>query len=308
MKYELSQAGYRDFLNAAPVYTNYLLPERSDLTGGSGGNYATINTRLFPAGSRNNLVVSNNTGTDVISTNATVNATYNDVNDGEWTACNFLYWSDAAAFLDWAALRPMTEFEYEKAANGPVAINYPQFASGTYYQVNTAIGGVLNPNTNTETINHSNLGNNFLNTSETGINGPLRGGFAADNLSTRQSSAGSYYGVMELSGNLWEPVVTCANVAGRSFVGTSIGDGSIGGLSGRANEDTWPGLQNDPTAANTAGEVQKLNIAGISKKGGGFDQNLYSAISDVNFDPATAGEVYPTTRANAKAFGCRGVR
>ncbi len=311
MKYELSQAGYRDFLNASPVYANYLLPERSELTGGSGGNYATIGTKLFPFylfhADRNNLYVSGSYGTEVVGTNANGDATYNDVSDGEWTACNFLYWSDAAAFLDWAALRPMTEFEYEKAANGPAAINYPQFASGTYFQVNAA-GGVIGSYTNAETIDHSNLNNNFLNTSETGINGPLRGGFAADNLSTRQSSGGSYYGVMELSGNLWEPVVTCANVAGRSFVGTNLGDGSISGLSGRCNVPTWPGVQNDVTQANAAGEVDRLNTAGIAKKGGGFDQNLYSAISDVNYDPATVGEAYPTTRAAARAFGCRGVR
>jgi formylglycine-generating enzyme required for sulfatase activity len=305
MKYELSQAGYRDFLNAAPVYANYLLPERSDLTG---ANYATIGSKLFPTGFRNNLYVSANYGTDVVGTNANGNTTYNEANDGEWTACNFLYWSDAAAFLDWAALRPMTEFEYEKAANGPAAINYPQFASGTYFQVAAAIGGALNPYTNAETINHSNLANNYLNTSETGINGPLRGGFAADNLSTRQSSAGSYYGVMELSGNLWEPVVTCANVAGRSFNGTSLGDGSISGLSGRANEDTWPGVQNDATQVNAAGEIQKLYTAGIAKKGGGFDQSLYSSLSDVNYDPGVTATAYPTTRANAAAFGCRGVR
>jgi hypothetical protein len=305
MKYELSQAGYRDFLNAAPCYANYLLPERSDLTN---GNYTTIGARLFPLGHRNNLYVNNNYGTDVVGTKSNIfGTTYNGPADGEWTACNFLFWSDAAAFLDWAALRPMTEFEYEKAANGPEPINYPQFASGTYFQVNVASGGVLFPNTNTETIAHSNLANNYLNTSETLINGPLRSGFAADNLSTRQSSGGSYYGVMELSGYLWEPVVTCANVAGRSFTG-NLGDGSISGLSGRANQPTWPGTQNVTTSPNGAGEILKTNTAGISKKGGSFAESLYSAISDVNYDPANAATAYPITRTAAAGFGCRGVR
>ena len=314
MKYELSQAGYRDFLNASPGYFNNIFPERSDLTS---ANYQTVGARLFPLGYRNNLVIgSASANNNPVKANANVNTTYDEAADGEWVAANFLYWSDAAAFLDWAALRPMTEFEYEKATNGPDALGYPQFASGTYIQVpNISTQGILNANTASETVTHTNLNQNYINTNEfwgvntngTNTGAPLRGGFAADNLSTRLSSGGSFYGVMEMTGNLWEPVVTAANVAGRSFNG-NLGDGSISGLTGQANEPTWPGTQNVTTTANAAGQVLKLNTAGISKKGGSFAENLFSAVEDVNYDPASTTETYPTTRAAAKSFGCRGVR
>lgn len=313
MKYELSQAGYRDFLNASPGYFNNIFPERSDLTS---SNYQTPGTRLFPTGYRNNLVIGTASATNPVKANANANTTYDEANDGEWTAANFLYWSDAAAFLDWAALRPMTEFEYEKAVNGPNANGYPQFASGTYIQVpNISAQGILNPNTASETITHTNLNQNYINTNEfwgTATNGtntgqPLRGGFAADASSTRLSSGGTYYGVMEMSGNLWEPVVTAANVAGRSFNG-SLGDGAISGLTGQANEATWPGTQNVVTNPNAAGQILKLNTAGISKRGGSFAENLFYAVTDVNYNPSVTAQAYPTTRFGARSYGCRGVR
>src|SRR5205814_1580703 len=33
-------------------------------------------------------------------------------------ACNYLQWEDETAYLDWAALRPLTELEYEKVCRG----------------------------------------------------------------------------------------------------------------------------------------------------------------------------------------------
>jgi len=116
---------------------------------------------------------------------------------------------------------------------------------------------------------------------------------------------------MELSGNVWEPVVTAANVAGRSFNGNNLGDGSISALNARANEPTWPGTQSSPestNSANSAGQVLKTNTAGISKKGGSFAVSLYSAVTDQNYNPASSADAYPTTRAAAISFGCRGVR
>ena len=313
MKYELSQAGYRDFLNTAPGYLNNILPERSDLTS---SNYQSPGTKLFPFFYRNYLAVATGSSTNPVGSNANANTTYNEADDGEWIAANFLFWSDAAAFLDWAALRPMTEFEYEKAVNGPDAITYPQFASGTYIQVpNISTAGILNAITAAETVTTTNQNQKYLNTNEfwgTSTNGtntgqPLRSGFSANATSTRLSSAGSYYGVIDLSGNLWEPVVTVANAAGRSFTG-QLGDGSISGLNGQANENSWPGVQNDPTLPNVAGQVQKLYTAGISKRGGSFADNLFNAVTDVNYNPAIAAQAYPTTRGGVKSYGCRGVR
>ena len=74
------------------------------------------------------------------------------------------------------------------------------------------------------------------------INGPLRVGiFAATNPGgSRLQTGAGYYGVYELSGNLWERPVTIHSVNARTFDGRH-GDGYLdaGGL---ADEMTWPAL------------------------------------------------------------------
>lgn len=306
MKYELSQAGYRDFLNSLTYNNSNLLPERSDITS---GNYSTIGTKLFTTGVRNNLKVrSTSMNTGYVGADANNNATtsttgWNEANDGEWTACGSLYWSDAAAFLDWACLRPMTELEYEKAANGPEPQPYPRFATGTYIVPPT--GALANANTNSEKQTRTSLTTNYINVSDALLAGPLRGGYAADANSDRKLSGGSYYGVMDLSGNLWEYCVTTANAAGRSFRG-NVGDGILSIPEGRANQNSWPGIQNTLTTTNTSGEVLKDYVAGISRKGGSFVESYQSAIISVLQDAiAPAG---PLVRQNYRGHGCRGVR
>jgi formylglycine-generating enzyme required for sulfatase activity len=73
------------------------------------------------------------------------------------------------------------------------------------------------------------------------IDGPVRVGlFAANGSNSGRVSAGaSYWGIMELSGNLWERPVTIANATGRAFTGTH-GDGVLAS-NGDANAATWPG-------------------------------------------------------------------
>jgi formylglycine-generating enzyme required for sulfatase activity len=306
MKYELSQAGYRDFLNSISYYNNNFLPERSDITG---SNYNTTGTRLFTTGVRNSLKVrSNSSSTGYVGADANNNATtssanWDEANDGEWTACGSLYWSDAAAFLDWACLRPMTELEYEKAANGPEPQAYPRFATGTYIQPPT--GALINANTSSEKQTRTSLTSNYINVSDANLGGPLRGGFAADATSDRKLSGGSYYGVMDLSGNLWEYCVTTGNVAGRSFRGNA-GDGILSITEGRANQNSWPGIQNVNTATNAAGEVLKDYVAGICMKGGSFVETYPSAVTSLLQDALVA--TTPLVRNNFRGFGCRGVR
>ena len=50
----------------------------------------------------------------VFACNASADKVFNDPTDGQDRACNFLNWNDLAAYLQWAALRPMTELEFEK--------------------------------------------------------------------------------------------------------------------------------------------------------------------------------------------------
>lgn len=154
-------------------------------------------------------------------------------------ACNFLSWLDGAAYADWAGLRPMTELEYEKAARGNQAV-----VSGEYAWGNAAItrqtshSGV--DGSGAETASPASANANF----DSGINGPVRAGIYANTSNANRVQAGaSYYGVMELSGNVWERVVTLANSIGRNFVGTH-GDGELSnstGAEGTANVAAWPG-------------------------------------------------------------------
>ena len=44
---------------------------------------------------------------------------------------NYVSFTDGLAFTDWAALRPITELEYEKAARGPSEPIDAEFVWGT---------------------------------------------------------------------------------------------------------------------------------------------------------------------------------
>ncbi len=154
-------------------------------------------------------------------------------------ACNFLSWSDGAAYADWAGLRPMTELEFEKACRGNLTV-----VKGEYAWANTTItqqtGHSGTDGSGAETATPAGANANF----DSGINGPVRAGiYAAASLGDRAQAGASYFGVMELSGNVWEHVVTLANPSGRNFTGAH-GDGELSntpGAEGNANTTGWPG-------------------------------------------------------------------
>jgi formylglycine-generating enzyme required for sulfatase activity len=137
---------------------------------------------------------------------------------------------DVLAFLDWAAMRPMTELEFEKACRGknilPVANEY---AWG-----NTTIAQLATPTLQGTTDETWATGNaNYFNAS---IGVPIRCGAIATATSNRTQSGGTYYGIMEMTGNVAESVVT-ANTDGRTFVGAH-GDGYLSNTY-MHNEVTW---------------------------------------------------------------------
>ncbi len=222
-KYEISQQQYVDFLNtltstqASNRYPNKNGSNRHAITL-SGGVYSTTNP---------------------------------------YVACNFLNWMDGAAYSDWAGLRPMTELEFEKACRGPVTQVANEYAWGTATVAGNAYT-LENDNATNEGIasNYStSTGNASYDITDGSINGPLRVGiFAAhaDN-SGRITAGASYYGIMELSGNLWERAVTVGNATGRDFTGLH-GNGALS-TNGHANETAWPGL--------TSGEVTGATGSGF---------------------------------------------
>jgi formylglycine-generating enzyme required for sulfatase activity len=170
-------------------------------------------------------------------------------------AMYFLSWSDALAYADWAGLRPMTELEYEKSARGPLMA-----ISGEYAWGNTTIHSspyvLQNAGQSNEGITNpgSATGNALYNLTSSGLNAPLRCGIFASSAvnASRVETGASYFGVMELSGNVFEHCVTLGNISGRNFSGAH-GDGSLN-VDGNADVTGWPGYVNGAvTTASGAG-------------------------------------------------------
>ena len=229
MKYELDQLAYANFLNTIG------LEKRS-----TRANRLVNKEYAFSlvSAQRNGLL---NFGQNTkIAFDGNFNQIANEESDGQHRAANFLAWPDLLAWLDWACLRPITEFEFEKAARGPAKSLPKGYAWGTQLAANTfsisrdgypeeAAKDAPLPN-----IGRANFGGLF---GTPYLNGPMRTGFAASDTSGRVESGASHYGIFELSGNLWEQCVKLAP-ASNSFLGTT-GDGNLD-ASGNANTDDWP--------------------------------------------------------------------
>ncbi len=156
-------------------------------------------------------------------------------------ACNFLTWPDLTAFADWAALRPISELEFEKAARGPLSAVSAEYAWGTTSKTNcTTISGTED---GTETCStgsaNANFGNNTF-TGGDGSSGPLRAGIFAASTNTRAATGAGFYGNLDLTGNVSEMTVTLGNATGRGFAG-SHGDGVLN-TNGYATNEDWPGF------------------------------------------------------------------
>jgi formylglycine-generating enzyme required for sulfatase activity len=214
MKYEISQGQYADFLNTLPSTTanlRYL------------GNFGNNRNRLQSGGSYPNVYQS----------------------DRPDRAQNYLSWHDVCAYLDWAALRPITEMEYEKICRGPGASAGEYAWGSTNITAGTTIG--ITPENGTEVFTNPNANctyNNVTYTGGDGGQGPVRVGIHAKVGSpSREASGATYYGVLDMSGNVWEMVVMVSDPAGN--VGSPTydgkwGDGVLDWATGRANESTWP--------------------------------------------------------------------
>ena len=211
------------------------------------------------------------------------------VSDGIYSAsapdlvCNGLCYADAAAFMDWAGLRPMTELEFEKACRGPLDPIANEFVWGT-----TAVGGttwIANDGSGVDTANDGNC-NCVVNGINSNPYGPYRAGIYATSGSTREAAGASYWGVLDVGGSLWEYVLTLGRAEGRVFTGLH-GDGKLT-ADGASNVAAWP--------SNT-------DAIGIGFRGGSYqDWPDLTRISDRNY----CGAYADPSRNNLCC--CRGVR
>jgi uncharacterized protein (TIGR02145 family) len=230
MKYEISQGQYRDFLNTL-TYTHQIIRTAN------APNSAVGTGALISSGTARNGIEIKTAGTAsttpaLYGCDLSNNNTFDEAADGEWIACNYLSWGDIAAYLDWAALRPMTELEYEKACRGNLPPIVNEYAWGTASA--TSLSNLSNTSQTNEASNTS--GANLV--SNNVLSGPVKVGIFATGSSTRIQAGSGYYGIMELSGNIWEQTVPVSNANARGFSNV-MGDGTLA-TDGNADVSTWP--------------------------------------------------------------------
>ncbi|MFH1476883.1 MAG: SUMF1/EgtB/PvdO family nonheme iron enzyme [Verrucomicrobiota bacterium] len=267
MKYQITQGQYADFLNqlATAQATSREIHYKSGYAAGRGtiGNTVGVYTSGAPT-----------------------------------RACNFLKWTDGAAYMDWAALRPMSELEYEKACRGtnaPVANEYAWGSTSITQQ--TAHVGTDGSGTETASPVSANCmyGHGDI------VRGPVRVGIYATGSSSREAAGATFYGIMEMSGNLYERIVAVGgynnSTPGRDFTGTH-GDGELD-ASGEANVTSWPDvlpLDSIPLNESSTGY-------GIGFRGGNWS---HATLSMLCTSSRYMSSFSKNTRANV--FGFRGVR
>lgn len=209
-------------------------------------------------------------------------------------AMNYLGWADFLAYLDWSALRPMTELEYEKICRGPVTPVGGEFAWGT--NIITDANTLVNDGTATEQVSNTiTAGGGIANYNNNTVLGPLRGGYAAKPATSRLTAGATYYGVMEMSGNLWELVITTRIAAGVAFAG-NVGDGEItvSPTPGFANQTSWPSQTASIAASNSA--------IGRGQRGGSWNEGL------ANQRTSDRALIYAIEGRRFNEYGGRGVR
>jgi formylglycine-generating enzyme required for sulfatase activity len=286
MKYEISQGQYRDFLNHLTY--NQQNNRTETVPSDALGTGAMSSTNAI----RNGIDIQT-PGVDATCTpalyacNLDGDGNYNESDDGEWIACNFISWMDGCAYTDWAGLRPMSELEFEKACRGTQAPVADEYAWGSTSI--TGATGISNGGASNET--YSNTGANCAYNNNANVQGPLRVGAFAGGATTRAQAGATYYGIMEMSGNLLERIVTINVTTGRAFTGVH----GNGGLSdnGHANQTNWPGINGS--------EVTGAAGSGFRGSGWSFGE-AFARVSDRNIASVNSA----TNRYDYSSF--RGVR
>jgi formylglycine-generating enzyme required for sulfatase activity len=263
MKYELTSQQFVDFLNTLTRKQQQSMVE-ADISQDEIKNYY-VKTNSEDEHLRNAIVVAKKGNGTIEPVKFYTYAPARTV--------NFMSWSNIAAIGDWAGLRPITELEYEKAARGPgePLVNELAWgvtmedvdkigrvqtfdgADGSGYEkkvpqkgvVNACFGGGIAPfDVGKKTVPDN-----------PGFEGPISGEIIENSLqgdvSERINNGASYYGVRNLSGNVWERCVTIGHVLGRAY-DAQHGDGELD-ADGFSNVPNWPGK--DGAGAGNRGGV-----------------------------------------------------
>ena len=222
MKYEILQGQMADYYNSLTydqqaarlkISSNRVLTSANQYYGESWGSISLYNSST---GTNNTIP-------------ATITSAYPHIPMG------YMNWQDLASYLDWSGLRPMSEFEYEKACRGTLTAVPFEYPWGS-----TILNGGYNDNrfgyNTSATSTYSSYEGACRNWEN---NGPIRSGFAATTTSNRSQSGATYYGIMEMAGNVSEQCV--GGGAGYDYSTFTITNGN-GVLTNRGLADVagWP--------------------------------------------------------------------
>ncbi|MCC5930774.1 MAG: SUMF1/EgtB/PvdO family nonheme iron enzyme [Cyclobacteriaceae bacterium] len=245
MKYEITQQQFVDFLNCLSFEQqrrHVLIPP--DAAAGT-----------FPLGFgdsfRNGIIIARPGSPGmpaVFGCDANGDGLVGGTQDGQHRACNYLNHENILAYLAWSGLRPLTELELEKMARGPEAPLPRGYAWNTTMSVNANSpeedGSPFEKVSETATAT-AGLANHGAEITSPFLQGPLRVGFAATESSDRIEAGASYYGIMDLSGNVWE---FCVSLTEKAL----LFDGSHG--NGKLDQDGLPDAMNWPLQNNAYGQ------------------------------------------------------
>src|SRR5690554_365006 len=181
-------------------------------------------------------------------------------------AMSNMLFDDLLAYLDWSALRPMTELEFEKIARGPSTPVQKEYAWGTPLIVNVTT--LVTDGTATESASNPIAPAHGIANYSGGPNGPMRVGFAGKPGNNRHQSGASYYGVMDLSGNVAESVVGTRTTAASGFTGV-LGDGEISTTPtpGLSNVTGWSNVARMARGGSYAEGIALLSISDRTRYG-----------------------------------------
>jgi hypothetical protein len=265
MKYEITQKQYVDFLNTLSRKSQYYMVHNPNLP-----DQFTLGDTLLNDGSsgldndrlgfflndwtqqrnyRNGITIQNTlsganrvvSGTKPwqFACDLNGNGVYNEPDDGMNTACNFLNGALLYAYLDWSALRPMNEFEFEKVTRGP-STAFPYVP-----QQDAFVWGTLGSSSNVTQIGSRYTSTGTSTEAPTTLitdigqvvgddSGPRRVGVSNRLGSTRIQAGSSYYGVSNMADNVYETVLRMGliyDVGSRpcqvNYYNNAYGDGDI---------------------------------------------------------------------------------